>query len=1330
MSTRIIKILLIFLIPIKLHSTNDIRVLISTQSGITFEFSPIYLSEAHFKDAKNRILPLFDGASDPDFRKIGKPDYRFKIIPVGLPSLIGNSFKIVSLEFEDINGVTLKPVPNLRKESDFIVYEYEDILADTEIEKHDLIEWGEIGLFRELALGYLKIYPYEQIGNDVVRVYKKIIVNITYGQFDERVITKPVEDFLVQGLLNEDIAKYWYYNYNSNLLNKPSKGLLASGNWFKMKITEEGIYKLDFNYLRSKGVDLSGIDPRTIRIFGNGGRILSKKPEDSKPEGLIENSIIVVGEEDGRFDQNDYILFYAPATKGWEYDSLSNSYRHYFHYYSDVNYVWLTYGGSVGKRMSPKINLTTSPTEVVTTTIGFVFNKEFKKNLASTGRKWFGDEFNDRIKSRVYTNRLPGLIPNQQITYRISVAARSNRFTTFSVEESSNLIGTIGVLAADISSGSGMYARQGFGIFTHSSNLADNRSILKITYNLTDATSQGYLDYFEIIYPRELYADNDRIWFFSPQKTGVFEYIIRNFSSSEINVFDVTDFSNVKMIHNAEISGMQIKFRASEQAKVPSKYFAVGKNGYLVPSEIVKVPNQRLRDESLTEGADLIIISPAEFLSEANRLKTHKETRKIAKTIVVNVEEIYNEFSGGLLDVTAIRDFIRYAMLKWSIKPKYVLLFGDGHYDYRNVEGYGKNFIPPYETEESLFLIYSYPTDDYYGRVIGNDLIMDVSIGRLNIQSLSEAKNVVNKIIDYETNRDFGAWRNIITLVADDGKTTTGDDGDIHTRQSEFLAKNRIPAAFEQKKIYLIQYPTVETAGGRKKPDVNSEIIKTINNGTLILNFIGHGNPEVWTHEFVFEKTVTIPQLKNYNRLCLISAATCDFGDYDKPSSQSSMELLTLSPNGGAIAGFTASRLVWSDQNAAINNSFFHFLLSYKNTNSPQPTIGLAYLNTKKIHYYENDQKYQLFGDPSLYLNIPKLSGVIDSINSKSIVTQVELKSLNNTTIVGSVRDSLGNVISNFNGQVIVTVYDSKRYQEIPEWYGWSGPARGIELSGGIVYRGRASVKNGIFRTEFVVPKDLSYEGNNGKIIAYFFNESVDGMGFTENIKLVSADSINIIDNKGPDITIYFDNEYSPYTSLVQKDATLIIKLEDETGINTTGLGMGHDIEAVINDNISKAIKLNEYFQGELDQGNKKGEVRYRLLDLPLGKNKLKLTAWDVLNNSNSVETLFEVVGEDKILIKYIFNYPNPMKNETEFTFQHSYDMPVNVEIKIYSVAGRLIHKIERQNVVEKFVKIPWDGKDPDGDYLGNGVYLYKIILTSVDNIKSSEAIGKLAIVR
>ncbi len=1322
-------ILLILLFPSVILGS-DIRVITSSTRGITFEYTPNYLSENHFKDEKGFILPLFEGASAPDFKMIGLPDYRYRTISVALPALTGNSFRIIESEFYDITGVNLRSIPIMLKDGEFLSPDFmsnDHLMSEA---RWNLVEWGETGIVKDLIVGNLHVYPYTQTSPNTVRIYKKIVIEVSFGTPIIDFVERPEHDVTYQGVINEQEAKSWVYTNKNQTLQKITNSKLSSGNWFRIRIDEEGIYKLDYNFLKSKGIDLTGYDPRTIQIFSNGGRMLSERPEDFRDVDLIENAILVIGEEDGRFDASDFIILYAPSTKGWEFDTLTRTIRHYYHHYSDFNYLWLTFGQASGKRMNVKVSLNNSPDSIVTSATGYILHREFKKNLASTGRRWFGDEFNDRVKTRVYTNLLSNLIPNRTIVYKIALAARSDRLTTVSIDENNTRLGNISFNPVNLADGIGFYAITNQGIFTGTSNLTDQRSVLKITYNITDAISAAYLDFFEIHYPKYLKPYNDQLWFYSPFANGVFEYQLSNFSNSDIRIFDVTRFDDVRIISGANISGMQAIFRAKESSNAPSKYFAVGAGGYLVPKEIQKIPNQNLR--GINSGGDLIIISPKEFLSEANRLKNHKENRpyKPITTVVVNIDEIYNEFSGGLLDVTAIRNFIKYAYSTWSIKPKYVLLFGDGHYDYRNIEGYGKNWIPPYETEESLFLIYSYPSDDFYSRIIGNDNFIDIAIGRINVQSLNEAKDVVDKIINYETNRDFGLWRNLITLVADDGKTTKGDDGPTHTYQSETLAKNYVPNAFELKKIYLIQYPTVESPGGRRKPDVNREIINSLNEGTLIMNFIGHGNPEVWTHEYVFEKSVTIPHLKNANRLALISAATCDFGDYDKPANQSSMELLINKSDGGAILGFTAARAVWSDQNADLNYRFFNALLSYRNNGSEQPAVGTAYFDAKKLRVSDNDQKYHLYGDPSIYLLAPKETANVDSINSKSANFVVDIKALNPATIVGKILNHSGNINTNFNGEALITVYDSKKIQEVPEWYGWIGPGKGIELTGGIIYRGRSSIRNGIFRTEFIVPKDVSYENNNGKVSIYFFDNNTDGIGYTNNIKVTSADSVTITDTKGPDIKIYFDNDYSYGANLVNTSPLLIVKLEDESGINTTGLGIGHNIEAILNDDENNSIKLNEYFQGDLDAGNKKGEIRYRLRDLSTGKNKLKIIAWDVFNNSNRAEIEFDVISDDKLVIKNVYNFPNPTHGNTIFTFQHNYDQPVNVTIKIYTIAGRLIQKIEKQNVIEKFVRIDWDGKDSDGDQLGNGVYLYKIIINSLDNSKSSEALGKLAIIR
>lgn len=1319
-----------------IFAADDIKILVSSPKGITFEFTPQYIDEINnFKKDKGEILPLFRKASDMDLRNTGLPDYRYRSATLGLQNLFGNTIAVVSTEYIDLQGVQLKAIPHLKYENGFLT-ESEEFQTPSEYNSAAppaLAGLDEIGFVRDQIIGTIKIFPYQQISNqNLVRIYKKIVIQVTYSVLSADLIFTGKKGLVVDDLLNSNIAANWTFEKQNPTLKKITNSVFNSGSWYRIKITEEGIYKLDNAFLKAKGIELSSVDPRTIKIYNNGGRMLDERPEQTRTTDLIENAIQVIGEEDGKFDISDAIVFYGRGTKSWEYDNLTKSFSHYFHSYSDNNYYWLTWGGANGKRVTPKSSSSDPTTDVVTSATGFVLNHEFKKKVSKTGREWFGDEYNDRTNYRVYNNKLPGLIPDQTITYKINVISRSPVLVTFSVEENSSLMGSIPVNPISLDDGIGYYAYKASRTFTRNSTLPDSRSILRLTYNVTDPIANGYLDYFEILYPRSLSAELDKIMFFSPTKTAVNEYRIGNFSSSEIVVYDVSNFSDVKYISSGSISGMQINFKANEVESNPSRYYAIGKNGYSTPVEVIKIANQNLH--GITNGAEFIIITPKEFKSQADRLKSFKESREQhpIKTIVINLDEIYNEFSAGILDVTAIRDFVKHAYQNWTIKPTYVLLFGDGDYDYRNIEAYGKNFIPPYETEESLFLIYSYPTDDYYARIIGNDLYVDMVVGRITCRSADEAKTAVNKIINYEISQDFGQWRNLITFVADDGKTTKGDDGDLHTAQTETLSRGLMstPRSFDKKKIYLIQYPTVETASGRRKPDVNKAIASAVNEGTLVLNFIGHGNPEVWTHEFVFEKAVSIPQFKNKNRLFFLSAATCDFGEYDNPSSQSSAELLLAKEDGGAISVFTAARAVWSHLNYEINEALFTKMFSWRNTNSSQPTIGMAYFLTKLNRIDENDQKYHLFGDPTVYLNVPMHIASVDSINGKSTKAVVEIKSLSNTTVAGTVKDSIGNVLSGLSGEALITVYDSKRFQEIPEWPYFNARYGGIELSGGIIFRGRSMIRNGIFKSDFVVPKDVSYENNQGKVTVYFNSTKEDGFGMTENIRVTAADTINITDKIGPQIDIFFDNDASAGAYLVGTSPLLIVKLEDETGINTTGTGIGHKMEAVMDNDISNPIDLTNYFQGALDQGNKKGEVKYQLSQLIQGPHKLKITAWDVFNNPSSSSTNFEVVGDNLVAVRDVFNYPNPTTGNTTFTFQHNFDKPVNFKIKIYTIAGRLIQTLERNNVVEKFVKVPWDGRDAEGDQIGNGVYLYKIIVNSLDNNYKNEAIGKLAIVR
>jgi len=613
--------------------------------------------------------------------------------------------------------------------------------------------------------------------------------------------------------------------------------------------------------------------------------------------------------------------------------------------------------------------------------------------------------------------------------------------------------------------------------------------------------------------------------------------------------------------------------------------------------------------------------------------------------------------------------------------------------------------------------------DDYYGRISGNDERADLALGRLNIQTEEDAETVVDKIISYEKN-DNGLWKNLVTLVADDGLTSDGNDYNLHTGQSETLADERIPGFMDINKIYLAAYPTVITGFGRRKPDVNQEIITAINQGTLILNYIGHGNPDVWAHEGVFERTSTIPSLKN-EKYFFLTAATCDFGLYDDPTVQSSTEELLLDENKGMIGGFSSSRVVYANQNEAINLEFYSHLLNESLEVMSNTTVGQAFYLTKHNRTQTNDEKFHLFCDPAIRLNIPKIPVTIERVNDENLDSEIQLKALSKVSIEGVIRNYDGTINTNYNGEAVITVYDSERIKLLPEL----GASGRMVVPGGVIFRGRATVSNGNFNTNFTVPQDISYENRNGKITAYIDDEENDGIGYTRSIVIGGTDSTVTNDGNGPEIYIAFDNVESSSASLVNEDFTIVLNLEDETGLNTTGSGIGHKLKGIIDDNSAQEIDFTNHFVGDLDAEGKSGQVNYKITDYDLGDHKIEITAWDVFNNPSQQISYFTVVNSEDVVLKDVVNYPNPFSSNTTFIFQHNISEPIDVMIKIYTIAGRLIKNIEDFSITDKYVKIDWDGRDEDGSQIANGTYLYKLIIKSVDGESKQNVLGKLSII-
>ena len=675
------------------------------------------------------------------------------------------------------------------------------------------------------------------------------------------------------------------------------------------------------------------------------------------------------------------------------------------------------------------------------------------------------------------------------------------------------------------------------------------------------------------------------------------------------------------------------------------------------------------------------------------------------RVVVTTIEDIYDQFAWGLVDPTALRDYLRHAYYQGEPPvPAYVLLFGDGNFDYKNNSGAGAgNWVPPYENGDLC-------TDDWFVRMDGDHLV-DMMIGRLPVSSLDEADVVVGKIVDYDRSPTFGSWRSRVMIVSDDETADQGVGNELfHTRDSEDLARRFVPPSYDLHKVYLMEYPM---SWSDKKPEAQQAVVDGFNQGMLWINWIGHGNFDVWAHEDAFRGSNDIPKLDNAERLPLVYAASCDVGRFDHTLNESIAEELLRAANKGAVATIGATRYCYATPNAELNKEVIQRILG-----EDRLTLGEGFFGAKlsRPNSNSNDQKYALFADPCMRLGSPELESRIVQMSSDT------LRALDHVTMQGQVYvDEAPD--TTFNGAVSVRVFDSAR----PTTYTTSlGSKVNYTLPGATIFRGSSMTDGGRFQTTFVVPKDISYGGRSARISAYLNDEQRDGSAYRDSLP-VQGTATAVDDSVGPEVQLSIAGQEFASGDLTSSHPTIRAILEDENGINITG-EVGHWIVLTIDEG-DQQINVTDRF--EYDSGSyQRGGLSYGLENLELGPHVVSMKVWDNFNNFSLSSLDFEVTEDQELELRNVLNCPNPFDPRAETTrFTYQLTRPAEVTIKIYTVAGTLIRTIEAGQTAQGYNQSqPWAGEDQDGDRVANGVYLYKIVAR--DEGRSVEAYGKVVVMR
>ncbi len=1107
-----------------------------------------------------------------------------------------------------------------------------------------------------------------------------------------------------------------------------SSSVLSEGDWYKIAVDKTGVFKIDSDFLTQLGIDINTINPKNIKIFGNGGKMLPQNISTPRFSNLQENAIYVRGEEDLTFNADDYILFYAQGPHHWTVNPSSGNTEHHQNIYTDTSHYFLTIGNTHGKRVAISTQPTQPSIKTIQTFDDYIFYEKEQTNLFAVGRKWFGEDFNFE-NTKNFQLYFPNQRLNSSLIVKVSAVTIASLPSTMNVLANNQSIATLSFPPS--SSGVSSLAMQRT---VHGVTNSSNSDFVDITLSYNNGgfpSAKAYLDYIEIQGIKNLMATGKQFSFRSFEAyntSGVVQYEILNENNIDF-VWDVTDPIFPKKIEN--ISSSQIfTFKAFGNAL--HEYIVVKISDSFTPliEQSTKIENQNLHS---LENIQYLIITNDNLFNQAKRLADYHQNNSNLTSKVVNLDKIYNEFSSGSPDITGIRDFIKH-LYNHSTNDKklaFVCLFGDSSYDYKNRITNNNNIVPTYHAEPSFDLISSYVTDDYYGMLDDNDGEMkisdtiDISTGRIPVTSQEEASNVVDKIINYYSKNTLGDWRNNITLLADDIDQEADKTLQSGLEEIADSIKKHKPI-FNINKLYSDAFKQETSSGGERYPQVKQEVSNSIENGTLLFNYFGHGGEDGLADERLLE----IPQievLNNVNTLPLFITVTCEFSRFDNPLRNAAGEKLFLHKNGGAVSMITTTRDVFISLGQQFNKELTQHVLDF---NGADNSIAKNLAITKNTT--ASTQKFFIFffGDPAMKLAIPEPNVKITKMNNKLISQSIDtLKALSKVTFEGVVTDASDNILTNFNGVLSTTFFDKAIDKQTLDNDGF-GVVNTFDSQESKLFRGQSSITNGAFSFEFIVPKDIKVAYGKGKISLYAHNKEIDKGGANFDIVVGGINQNAPEDLIGPEIQAFMNDESFVDGGQTNASPNLILKLFDKSGINTSITAVDHDIVAILDDDQLNPIVLNNYYQTEIDDFTR-GTVSYTLRNLSPGLHTLRIKAWDTYNNSSEISFSFVVVDDAELSLTNVLNYPNPFVNYTEFWFNHNKpNEPLEVQVQIFTISGKLVKTINQvsQSTGNLSRDITWNGLDDFGNKLGKGVYIYKLRVTATSINLTAETYEKLVI--
>jgi hypothetical protein len=1103
-------------------------------------------------------------------------------------------------------------------------------------------------------------------------------------------------------------------------------GMLSKGNWVKIAVPNEGVYQVTGAQFKAMGFT-GKVNANQVQLYGMDLSILSEKVPNGLPDSLTEIAVEMQDGGDGILDDQDQFLFYAQGHYQWIKSTVSEAPIRQKITSNDSLYFFLRIGTN-GKRIS-NFNQTGLASKLVQTYAAKWLIEKDSINILSSGKIWLGDPMGigaGKKTSITFPLNMEGLQFDAPIVFQSQLAASTYQTDArFTIQLNNQILST-----KSLNPVSGNIFDDAYKIRFDSNTIwLDKNNVLKTGQRLTamnlqvdftaPATSTGWIDYLVIHGQRTIgYWGNTSFGFdyqTSQSKGQLIEFEIQN-ATAQTRVWDLSHFYQPILL-NAQLGQNAIAtFKVADSA---SKYFYVFEANKINAAQFSTI----IRNDSsfASSPLDYIIITAPDFYPAASKLKLFHEKQNGYKVGLFNATQVYNEMAGGQSSPIAIRNFLKYILeqskLKNQSSPAYVLLMGMGNYNTQKIQL--NKELPVYTSEVSNAILSSYSSDDFYaiqksGAQIQFAQTIDsigLAIGRIPARTIMESEKMVEKLIQYQSNKKMGLWQNQLTWVADDA------DYNLHLQDAEDIIGNLKTKTnnWNHRKLYLDLFKANQTLTGNTYPDVNKAIQESIQAGTLMLNYTGHGNFLRLTEEAVISKS-EIQSWNNTGKLPIMVTASCDFAPYDQPATAPIGFDALMQNEKGIIALVAANRLVFAYSNKQINDAFVQALL-VPNSKGVYTTIGQALQTAKNYNFSRNGDrlnafKFGLMGDPAMLIAQPKYQINCTNLNQLPWLDTLFLKAGEKYTIKGNLSVK-SQAIQNFNGFIDMVLWDAPSTKKTLANQ-TNSQAVPVEIQEQAIFKGKATVKNGQFEISFILPGALPSSNSAAlKLQLYAYNDTADASMQFQSIFIQGEAAQIRQDTTGPSIYSYVNAPNFKSGDWVSAPATLYVKLNDSSGIQSSGNELGHDLRLIIDDTLVKNYNLNSFFSYNLNQ-YQSGEIQYPLPALEEGKHKLIIKASDLLGNVSKDTILIDVPSKKNKNIRNLSVSPNPVQHNAKFSFElnNSID-PILMQLEVFDMNGRVHFSINQKiQPSGNRIMVDWNGLSTNGGLLLPGKYYYRITVT------------------